>query len=199
MEKEYDRRISGCGQEDTRIPHIRASTSTGPTNNGRYENRYRCSACGKSFPFLSHLQRHLAVHSDERFFCCHICKISYKFSRSLSQHQVKFHSKRAKVRVGNSMGKRRKSLESAKLCQECGKFLKNSNTLLAHRKTVHGNVARYTCELCGHTFGQKGNYFKHLRKMHGKQITEKCKQCRQCFLTSSELEAHLWACHYANN
>ncbi|XP_015926506.2 zinc finger protein 208 isoform X2 [Parasteatoda tepidariorum] len=50
-----------------------------------------CNVCGYKTRWLSELQRHMRVHSQEKPFHCHKCKYHCKWKGDLNRHLMKYH------------------------------------------------------------------------------------------------------------
>ncbi|XP_035209997.1 uncharacterized protein LOC118184439 [Stegodyphus dumicola] len=50
-----------------------------------------CSVCGYKTRWISELQRHMRVHSQEKPFHCHKCKYHCKWKGDLNRHLMKYH------------------------------------------------------------------------------------------------------------
>ena len=47
----------------------------------------KCHHCGKVFPYIGHLARHLVLHTGEKNFVCLVCNKSFAEKRNLKQHK----------------------------------------------------------------------------------------------------------------
>jgi uncharacterized Zn-finger protein len=66
----------------------------------RNHRPFVCEICELSFTSKQFLQRHYAVHTDERNFKCEICTHSYKYKKGLNRHYKKYHGKLYKSLIG---------------------------------------------------------------------------------------------------
>ena len=52
-----------------------------------------CPQCGRKFAESSHLTRHMRIHTRDNLYKCKFCSKSYTRPYSLSQHEVKNHTR----------------------------------------------------------------------------------------------------------
>ncbi|XP_061475776.1 zinc finger and SCAN domain-containing protein 30-like [Rhineura floridana] len=77
---------------------------------------YECSYCGKRWPCLSQLRRHVKIHTGERPHKCTDCGKSFSTSSNLSQHK--------RVHTG----------ERPYSCKDCGKSYRRRASLVQHER-----------------------------------------------------------------
>ncbi|KAL1509277.1 hypothetical protein ABEB36_004039 [Hypothenemus hampei] len=101
---------------------------------------YKCKVCNEIF----HSKFKLFNHKKTKHDVPGICNVCGKKVRNdnLKKH-IKLHS------------------ESPSKCKDCGKVLKNSESLRGH-KLLHSDTA-FTCEICGRSFKLKSEHTRHLR------------------------------------
>ncbi|KAM6364636.1 uncharacterized protein J5M81_015457 isoform 1-T3 [Pluvialis apricaria] len=133
---------------------------------------YPCGACGKSFGWVSHLERHRRIHTGEKPFRCGECGRAFAVSSHLERHR--------RVHTG----------ERPYRCGECGKSFAVSSTLLAHRRTHAVQPGRpHTCPECGKGFSTPASLERH-RRLHRGEKPYQCGICGKGFAWSSHYDRH---------
>lgn len=103
-----------CGEEDASMKRKKS----------------RCGECGKS---VYDLQKHRAVHSTEKPFCCSVYSKTFCYSLSLTLHQ--------RIHTGERPYK----------CTQCDKCFTSAAGLKGHQRT-HTGEKPSMCTLCGKGF-----------------------------------------------
>ncbi|CAL8088415.1 unnamed protein product [Calicophoron daubneyi] len=104
-------------------------------------NEYLCKACGKRFPLLRLLTRHVKCHSHMRRYLCKYCLKGFNDTFDLKRH--------TRTHTGVRPYK----------CGDCGKAFTQRCSLESHARKVHGRplyyafkerrTKLYICEECG--------------------------------------------------
>ncbi|XP_037982265.1 zinc finger protein 345-like [Motacilla alba alba] len=133
---------------------------------------YPCEACGKSFGWVSHLERHRRVHTGEKPFRCGECGRGFAVSSHLERHR--------RVHTG----------ERPFRCGDCGKSFAVSSTLLAHLRTHGAQPSRpHACPECGKGFSSSAGLERHQR-LHRGEKPYQCGLCGKGFSWSSHYDRH---------
>eukprot|EP00079_Xenopus_tropicalis_P018461 XP_004920186.1 PREDICTED: oocyte zinc finger protein XlCOF7.1-like [Xenopus tropicalis] len=132
--------------------------------------QFSCSECGKSFGFLSQLNRHFKRHTGEKPFSCSLCGKSFSRLNNLKTHFV--------THTG----------EKPFSCSECGKCFALQSHLITHF-TIHTGEKPFTCSVCGKCFSLQSHLKTHFI-IHTGEKPFCCSQCGKCFGRQSSLKRH---------
>lgn len=110
---------------------------------------------------------------------CFQCKMTYKTTEELVNHQKKAHELNANNRFE---------------CDVCGKTFPGDKAIKRHLKT-HFAIKPYSCEICQHSFSEKSNLLKHFQKHTGAMRRSGkaylCSICGKRFKWNSSLSKHM--------
>ncbi|XP_058118289.1 zinc finger and BTB domain-containing protein 24-like [Anopheles ziemanni] len=131
-----------------------------------------CHVCGKIFKSARSLNKHLAIHSDEKKYVCQICDKSFAGKRYLRNHlDVHSDSKRHE-------------------CVTCGKKFMTSISLRNHRETHKPNYLRQQCMICPKRFAHPYRLRKHMM-VHTDEFPYSCEICLSVFRKACQLNRHM--------
>lgn len=98
--------------------------------NGSSKKVPTCNVCGYKTRWLSELQRHMRVHSQEKPFQCHKCKYVCKWKGDLNRHLLKYHGIKMppskKTEVSKLGMKKSSSMDSTGEWQNAGSEKRNA-------------------------------------------------------------------------
>ena len=136
---------------------------------------FACTLCSKSFYHKDNLQRHMAVHSNEKLFECTFCSKAFKIKDYLARHIKAAH----------------KDIERF-LCSTCGTAFEQNVLLKRHMIQYHleEKDGLFCCGICRETFVFKDTLRKHIR-LHSKERWYKCSKCPKAFNAKGLLMQHI--------
>ncbi|XP_065315632.1 zinc finger protein 236-like [Gordionus sp. m RMFG-2023] len=104
--------------------------------------KHSCDICDKTFPKISHLQRHIKIHTGNKPFKCSVCSRSFSQKSSLSFHLTTKHP------------------------AEGADKIKGTNASNYNKNDGQHPSKLFQCEQCPAQFNQKGNLKSHTLKLH---------------------------------
>uniref|UniRef100_W8AJU8 Transcription factor grauzone n=1 Tax=Ceratitis capitata TaxID=7213 RepID=W8AJU8_CERCA len=136
---------------------------------------YKCDICSKGFFRRKVLARHYLIHAPEeqKTVKCTQCEKTFCNQYSMKQHLNLTHLNLY-----------------AKICDICGKSLKNKEALQRHQEE-HAGVQRSSvqCKLCNVELKTKYGLTRHMKTMHTKEY-QTPQVCPVCSKVSPTLRAH---------
>lgn len=127
---------------------------------------------------------------------CNICDETFASKYKLSQHKRKVHVQSGMCNVcgmliRNDNLKRHVAVHLAgpAECNECGKVLKNFESLRTHKKIHKGDI--FTCEICGKIFKIKSDYSRHFRSHANPELRKK--KCNVCGKSVRGMKRHMYS------
>lgn len=174
--------------------HVEASLlfSVQPTSNKV------CEKCGRFYPSISLLRRHLKYHSKDKTFKCDQCNKQFIQKTLLVEHN-RMHTgyrpfkcttcekKFTTYRYLNIHYKTHIGVKPYK-CELCCKYFSQSNQVVRHKRT-HTNEKPYECDQCHRQFSQSGHLSTHM-KIHNAHKALKCDTCGKAFTQLWGLARH---------
>ncbi|GJQ85212.1 hypothetical protein Trydic_g13054 [Trypoxylus dichotomus] len=134
--------------------------------------KHVCEICGKSFVTYSMKRVHRRVHKNESH-ACHLCDRTFKRKKILDDHLEQHNRKRTRDYV----------------CELCGKLFQGLRSLRGH-SACHITEKSFLCVTCGKGFPTQMRLSMHQRR-HSTLKRFSCKQCGKAFLGPSELKRHM--------
>ncbi|XP_068115138.1 oocyte zinc finger protein XlCOF7.1-like [Hyperolius riggenbachi] len=134
------------------------------------EGTFSCAECGKCFTDKTQFVKHQRVHTGERPFTCTQCGKSFTQNGDLLRHQ-RGHRGERHFR-----------------CTQCGKCFIQNGDLLRHQRS-HTGERPYSCSECGKSFTVKSSLLTH-QKIHTGERPFTCTECGKNFIRKSELLVH---------
>ncbi|KAJ9589720.1 hypothetical protein L9F63_017059 [Diploptera punctata] len=177
---------------------------------------YQCQICGKRYQSFDCLRFHKLRHRGARFFC-EICGKGTKDKTAMKAH-MNTHTRELACKCpiclktfanANSRAKHLKSICTDIVCIVCGDKFDTVKILEGHRTEQHAveeieKAAKecrtdsiLCCVSCRLYIAGADQMANHMFNVHDLEHLFKCKQCLKCFLSESELEAHVTTCSVA--
>ncbi|CAG0899760.1 unnamed protein product, partial [Cyprideis torosa] len=168
--------------------------------------------CKKQFKWITSLEGHYRVHTNERPFECDIC--SKRFSQSAEEEKIESDSSSEKERSPKTRKKMSKSTRESRSagkheCAVCWKSFKCHSKLTTHERLtsktffvkftyknlrvhyrIHTNERPFECDICSKRFSTSGNLKNHTR-IHTGERPHQCQLCPSAFTQSGNLTNHL--------
>ena len=114
----------------------------------QHDGSFPCKFCDKGFKSRQILEEHIAKHTGERAFQCHICGMTMPTNYRLKRHLLT-HSNPLQ-------------------CHICDKRFPMKYSLKKHMRNHHYNEKPLLCDECGNRFAEMRNLNHHLQVIHGK-------------------------------
>ncbi|XP_072564585.1 uncharacterized protein [Paramormyrops kingsleyae] len=134
------------------------------------EQTHGCNECGKIFPNVAALTRHMKMHSAEKKYICGQCGKGFTHPVYLKRHQ--------RVHTG----------EKPYVCLECGQRFTAADSLKVHMR-FHSGEKPYQCTECGMRFFTRATYKNHILN-HSGERPNVCGQCGKSFKDAIYLRRH---------
>ena len=131
--------------------------------------KLECDTCGKVCRDQHALKRHEMTHLEVKPFPCSVCNYRATTNELLKKHL-------------------QKHAEGCPQCEKCGKFYKDDDHLIEHKKQCHHIPKPFGCEYCRKCFESEDLLEKH-RKTHG-EAKFICHFCGSKFATQENFEIH---------
>ena len=138
------------------------------------EKPFTCDECAKNFRFEEQLNQHKIVHSEIKPFSCH-CGVQFTVRNSLKRHQLRIHSKDKESNTDNeSEG------------DGNGETTENYTEL-----SVNITRGQRTCNVCEKILSSKQALEYHMIRHTGKKPFM-CDLCDKSFFAEAQLNQHMF-------
>uniref|UniRef100_A0A182PN02 Protein krueppel n=1 Tax=Anopheles epiroticus TaxID=199890 RepID=A0A182PN02_9DIPT len=124
----------------------------------------RCMVCGEKFQSRDVWVAHLAVHTVERPFQCHICLAQFKTKYVQQNHIRTVHENVRSYRCP--------------ICTEPSRMFKSKRTLEDHMR-YHTGERPFVCCICKITFSSGSVHRNHMYRVH-REMRKKDRRCNYC-------------------
>lgn len=190
----------GCpSTKNTILPDTDVRTTGDP------ESSFQCDKCSKMFSRLTHLKRHLVIHSGVKPFMCEVCKKGFTRLDHLRIHRhhhspVKPYNcdicQRGFTRAAHLL--RHKECRHTEcnanpntvscVCEICTKNFSSLKSLRLHMKVHIAKV--HACKFCPYHFANKDELIEH-NKLHIHEKPYLCSECGARFVRNDYLTVHM--------
>uniref|UniRef100_A0A182Q7D0 C2H2-type domain-containing protein n=1 Tax=Anopheles farauti TaxID=69004 RepID=A0A182Q7D0_9DIPT len=160
--REYDKIIRS--KILPRIEPEPAAGSAGGTTAAPALEDNRCMVCGEKFQSRDVWVAHLAVHTVERPFQCHICLAQFKTKYVQQNHIRTVHENVRSYRCP--------------ICVEPIRMFKSKRTLEDHMR-YHTGERPFVCCICKITFSSGSVHRNHMYRVH-REMRKKDRRCNYC-------------------
>uniref|UniRef100_A0A1A8HXK2 Zinc finger protein 865 n=1 Tax=Nothobranchius kuhntae TaxID=321403 RepID=A0A1A8HXK2_NOTKU len=146
---------------------------------------YSCGDCGKSFPHLSSLRRHMRMHEPTAAGTSNTANTAPNpiFIKAQSDPSLPHSTQETPQPSSNSCPSPDKIFH----CPDCGKAFKKKGHLLQHG-VLHSSARPYGCSTCSRAFNRRESLTRH-EKIH-EEKPFRCPACGRAFRESTSLLNH---------
>jgi len=178
-------------------------------------NKYQCPICQKRLSSSRDLKKHVAIHTNEKFFKCNKCSYGCVKKEYLHLHELAHHTTKKKKRPHQCDKCDASFLQKSELtihirnhtgerpykCQQCGRGFIRAVALTNH-KVVHSDKRSYECATCSATYKRKECLMRHIEAKHESEINGlmnfiKCtnSDCSKIFTSRKIMQQHVLMSH----
>ena len=178
-----DHKCSYCGRGFLAVSEMKSHIQT-----QHVHQRYHCDKCAKIFKSITGLKRHIEIaHGEQKFIQCDQCDKTFTNDIVYKSHKKKHNAK---------------PVETAFVCDLCGKSYKTKGNLKVHCISEHSTPqekAKYVvkCEYpdCNFTGLARNQVKRHVEIVHLKVKKFECAHCQKGFYKKDSLEEHTNGVH----
>ncbi|XP_058503356.1 uncharacterized protein si:dkeyp-69b9.6 isoform X1 [Solea solea] len=169
----------------TNDSHLSKSDNQNSLQPNPTDTVYSCGDCGKSFPHLSSLRRHLRMHEPTTAGTSNTATTGPNPIHIKMQSDPSLpHSTQETIQpTSNSCPSPDKLFN----CPDCGKGFKKKGHLLQHG-VIHSSARPYGCSTCSRAFNRRESLTRH-EKIH-EEKPFRCPACGRAFRESTSLLNH---------
>ncbi|KAM4568408.1 uncharacterized protein V3H82_012610 isoform 1-T1 [Fundulus diaphanus] len=155
------------------------------TSESDTEPIYSCGDCGKSFPHLSSLRRHMRMHEPTTAGTSNTATTGPNpvYIKAQSDPSLPHSTQETPQPSSNSCP----SPDKVFHCPDCGKGFKKKGHLLQHG-VLHSSARPYGCSTCSRAFNRRESLTRH-EKIH-EEKPFRCPACGRAFRESTSLLNH---------
>ncbi|XP_038140428.1 zinc finger protein 629 [Cyprinodon tularosa] len=155
------------------------------TSESDTEPIYSCGDCGKSFPHLSSLRRHMRMHEPTTAGTSNTSTTGPNpvYIKTQSDPSLPHSTQETPEPSSNSCPSPDKIFH----CPDCGKGFKKKGHLLQHG-VIHSSARPYGCSTCSRAFNRRESLTRH-EKIH-EEKPFRCPACGRAFRESTSLLNH---------